>query len=500
MPPARPRQSRLIKLLRSADFPIYAVDGQGGLVFVNPPCAAWLASEPSALVGQTCIYGAGNDATREAELAAVLAPPPAAFTGQICQATLYPPEAPRANTIVATDTEGTSPFEPSKDTPLSSPPAPCATTSVVPPVASGILPLSPAVFRFLPLATEQGAVSLVIGYYQHAGIEDNSPEPVDPMPAELHAQLQKLRRRRSRAGQRQRFVGVSAQICRVREQIAMAAGCRVHITIVGPLGSGRQHVAAAIHARSDLAEMPLVALPCADLSGELFEEDVSRYLRDSETSPRTLLLHDIDHLSLESQQQLHRLLVEQAHGCRMIATARQSLRPGVGQGNFHPELALLLTTAVIELPPLESRLPDLPLLAQSLLEEVNGESAKQIGGFKDEALRQLLLHSWPHDVDELMEAVRHAHNHCTGPLIDVTDLPESIRLANEAARRPRRPNDTIHLEKFLLDVELECIQRALTKAKGNKALAARLLGMTRPRLYRRLEQLGLNQDDSPTKP
>jgi DNA-binding NtrC family response regulator len=87
--------------------------------------------------------------------------------------------------------------------------------------------------------------------------------------------------------------------------------------------------------------------------------------------------------------------------------------------------------------------------------------------------------------------VAEAHRHAEGPEIDADDLPRRLQLAARAAARPPRAEETIILDEFLGRVERELVRRALDRAKGNKARAARLLGMTRPRLYRRLEQLGL---------
>ena len=84
-----------------------------------------------------------------------------------------------------------------------------------------------------------------------------------------------------------------------------------------------------------------------------------------------------------------------------------------------------------------------------------------------------------------------AHQRAAGPEIDVADLPERLHWAAQAAAQPRRAEETIVLDEYLGRVERELIRRALARAKGNKARAARLLGMTRPRLYRRMVQLGL---------
>jgi DNA-binding NtrC family response regulator len=108
----------------------------------------------------------------------------------------------------------------------------------------------------------------------------------------------------------------------------------------------------------------------------------------------------------------------------------------------------------------------------------------------------LLAHPWTGNLRELEEVVRQAHAQSAGPRIQLSDLPPRLELAAKAALQPRRAEEKIVLEQYLAGIELELIQRALSRSKGNKAKAARLLGMTRPRLYRRLVQLGLEPPEA----
>src|SRR5262249_17443143 len=150
-----------------------------------------------------------------------------------------------------------------------------------------------------------------------------------------------------------------------------------------------------------------------------------------------------------------------------------------------------LSTLVIELPPLVQRRDDIPLLAQMFLEELNAAGGKQLRGFAADAMDRLTLYDWPGQIDELSAMVRQAFSQAEGYEITSADLPKQLRLAAEAARHPRPVVESIDLEKFMTQVEAELIERALRQAKQNKSQAARLLGMTRPRLYRRMVQLGL---------
>jgi DNA-binding NtrC family response regulator len=178
---------------------------------------------------------------------------------------------------------------------------------------------------------------------------------------------------------------------------------------------------------------------------------------------------------------------------RLIATARHLLDDSARREQYRHDLAALLSTVVIELPPLAERRGDLPALAQLLLEEVNARGAKQVAGFSPEALDRLDGYSWPGNADELAQFVAEAHARAESARIEVRDLPERIHLAAYAATHPRRPEETIVLDDLLAEIERELIHRALAQAKGNKTKAARLLGMSRPRLYRRLVQLGLEE-------
>jgi DNA-binding NtrC family response regulator len=173
-----------------------------------------------------------------------------------------------------------------------------------------------------------------------------------------------------------------------------------------------------------------------------------------------------------------------------MATARTPLVELVRRGEFRADLASLLGTVVIELPPLAERRDDIPLLAQAFLEELNARGGKQVSGFLPEALDRLDAHPWPGNLDELARVVAEAHGRCETPYIGPADLPQRLHLAADAAAHPRRKEEPIVLGQLLAEIEREVIERALKRSKGNKAKAARLLGMTRPRLYRRMIQLG----------
>ncbi len=156
-----------------------------------------------------------------------------------------------------------------------------------------------------------------------------------------------------------------------------------------------------------------------------------------------------------------------------------------------PALVDAISTITIEIPPLAERLEDLPVVTQSFLESSNRGNDKQIGSVRREALDLLALHRWPGELDELRVVVTAAHRACSSHEIRPADLPPVIHHAAQAASRSPRKAERIVLDELLVTIEKEAVVRALAQARGNKTEAAELLGMTRPRLYRRLVQLGL---------
>jgi DNA-binding NtrC family response regulator len=155
-----------------------------------------------------------------------------------------------------------------------------------------------------------------------------------------------------------------------------------------------------------------------------------------------------------------------------------------------------VSTIVIRVPRLAERLDDLPMLAQYFVESCNRASGKQVGSIRSEALDLLALYSWPGQLDELRDVIAAAHRGCKSHEISAADLPATIHHASQAAARIRRRPERIVLDELLARIEREAIVRALAQAGGNKSEAAELLGMTRPRLYRRLVQLGLASESA----
>jgi DNA-binding NtrC family response regulator len=201
------------------------------------------------------------------------------------------------------------------------------------------------------------------------------------------------------------------------------------------------------------------------------------------------LFLDVDQLTPAGQNELLAFFRLPTFHLRTLVTSRRPLLEVADEGRFDHELALALITLVIELPALASRRQDIPVLAQQFVEECNATGHKQLSGFTVEALDRLGALPWNRDVDELSEVVEQACRSAEGPWITESELPKRVELLTSAAAHPAHVDEIVQLDDFLVEIERELIQRAMNRAKGNKAQAARLLGIHRARLLRRLSQL-----------
>jgi len=484
MPTARSMTADLTRLLAAVAVPVYLLDPERRLLYCNPACADWLGVPAEELAGQTVGYHSSPAAEAGSLTAGGLCPPPEAFSG-------------------------------------------CRTSAIVAALRDAGVRRRRA--EFLPLADDAGGWCGVLAVVEPVDLpveeEASRSAATDAIVSTdeslaLHARLQQLHAEIRRHAAGDRLLGESAAMARVRAQVRLAAAGRPSVLVVGPRGSGRQHVARAIHyeAEADPAAPGLVPLSCLALGTELLRSTLAALLRDgperssarglspfAESSEQkgtvplstasaggTLLLTDVDELPLELQSELVEALSRRGGlSLRIMATSQLPLDEAAAAGQFRLDLACLLSTIVIRLPPLTERPGDIPLLAQMFLEELNAEGGRQLRGFAPEALDQLAAYSWPGNIDELAGIVRQSHAKAEGPEISLTDLPQRIFLAAAAARQPRRAAQPIALADVLAGIERQLIQRALELAKGNKAKAARLLGLTRPRLYRRMVQMGL---------
>jgi len=287
-----------------------------------------------------------------------------------------------------------------------------------------------------------------------------------------------------------RLVATTPAMQRVAAQIDLARQHLISVHVQGERGSGREHVARLIHYASPQKLKRFVPIRCETASHYELSQILQRLAEEHDDDVGTIYLDEVILLPGDLQP----LVGSQCRqpGRRWISSSSQGLE-SVPEEGFHPALAVQLTALSITIPPLRNRVSDLPLLAQQLLEECNVKLDRQHTEFAPAVLRLFQQHAWPGNMDELAQVVVSACQRSSTPLIEATDLPPEFG-ASIQARTIRPLSYTIPLDEQLAQFERVCIVDALKESRGNKSLAAEKLGIPRAKLYRRLEQLGLDVD------
>jgi len=350
--------------------------------------------------------------------------------------------------------------------------------------------------QFWPLSDEESQALGVLAIVDATDISPSAPKPPGASPDALHLAIKQFLAEQKTHYGLQQLVGYSPVIQQVRAQVCAAAAAGASAAIVGPAGTGRQHVAKAIHYRAAPPTAPSLALldgAVADASQ--IDAAVAALGASASDGAGSLLVTEADALSAAAQRHLAGILATASRPpWRVLSTTGESLTSLAAQGQFDQHLAFALSTIEIHLPPLGQRMEDLPILVQTLIERQNQGRERQLAGISSAALDLLAGYHWPGNLDELTELLEAAGESCDGDQIQREHLPSRLRHAISAAAHRPLDEDPIILEDVLARIESELITRAMDRSGGNKAKAARLLGMKRPRLYRRMLQLGLIEE------
>ncbi len=314
------------------------------------------------------------------------------------------------------------------------------------------------------------------------------------------------------------LLGTSESIRRTFALVEQIKDSDAPVLVSGETGTGKDLIAREIHRRSARADRPLVVvrpaeLPEALLAEELFGSDDAvpagrprRASRLSEAADGTLVIDEVADLPLELQAALLGALEERRFrtaggggerrfGARLVASTRRDLEAWVEQGRFREDLLHALSVFPVEVPPLRARGGDVLLLAESFLAEIAARNAKAVSGFTAQAAAQLQAYDWPGNVRELRNCVERAVTLTREALVGVNDLPQKVREHNPAhlVVVGDDPSEIVPLE----EIEERYILKVVEACRGNKSQAARVLGIGRKTLYRRLEKVGLGGADEP---
>lgn len=328
----------------------------------------------------------------------------------------------------------------------------------------------------------------------------------------------------ARAGERfpapvEGIVGNSPAIWRMLEMIHTVAPSEATVLINGKSGTGKELVARAIHNQSSRKDGPWVAVNCAALTESLLESELFGHEKGAFTGADkrrdgrflqadggTLFLDEIGEISLLMQVKLLRAIQQreiQRVGSdatlkvdvRIVAATNRNLLEEVAAGRFREDLYYRLNVVSIQVPSLQERREDIPLLAEHFLKAFGERNRKDVKGFTPKAMDMLVKYPWPGNVRELENAVERAVVLLFGSYVSERELPLAVTQAYEQEADAEPSSLSLPLEGTTLeDVEREAILRMLDSVGDNKSEAAKRLGISRKTLHTKLKRYGQEQD------
>jgi two-component system, NtrC family, response regulator AtoC len=318
------------------------------------------------------------------------------------------------------------------------------------------------------------------------------------------------------------IIGSSAGIQHVLRMISRLKDTRTPVLISGESGTGKELVARALHYRGTLASRPFVAVDCGSLVPTLIESELFGYekgaftgalrskqglLQSADTG--TIFLDEVGELPLEMQAKILRFLQEKEVrpvgsnqkvkvDVRIMAATNRDLETEYKKGTFRKDLFFRLNVVTIPIPPLRERRSDIPILANWFLERLAPGRGVQLSGA---AMKTLLAYDWPGNVRELENCLERAVALGDQQCIEVSDLPAAIaRFEIQAGAAPVASLDFSSPATDLEDIERATIERVFAQVNGDKALAGKMLGISRATLYRKLKRYHIGVRDEPQGP
>jgi two-component system response regulator AtoC len=329
------------------------------------------------------------------------------------------------------------------------------------------------------------------------------------------------------------IIGSSAKIQEVLRVASRLKDTRTAVLISGESGTGKELIARAIHFRGAFANRPFVAVDCGSLVPTLIESELFGYEKGAFTGALkskqglfqsadtgTIFLDEIGELPLELQAKLLRVLQEKEVrpvgsnqrikvDVRIIAATNRDLETAYKNGSFRKDLYFRLNVVTVHVPALRERRSDIPLLVNWFCERYAPGADLRVSS---SAMKALMNYDWPGNVRELENCVERAVALGNGTNIDLDDLPASIAAMNSRESRPRSESAAgaselggasesgaaVPSTTDLEDIERATIQRVFEQVHGDKALAGRMLGISRATLYRKLKRYNISGSSSPS--
>ena len=301
------------------------------------------------------------------------------------------------------------------------------------------------------------------------------------------------------------LIGVSPRMQRVYKLIEKVAQHSYPVLILGESGTGKELVSRSIHFSGPRSNKPFSPVDCSALVPTLIESELFGYVKGAFTGAQhskqglfeaagegTLFLDEIGDLPVDLQAKLLRALQEHevkpvgsndrvGIRARVIAATNRDLEASIRTGSFRQDLYFRLNVVQIKLPALRDRRVDIPLLVNAFLEKFS-DPARPIHTISEEAMRRIMAYDWPGNIRELENAIERAVALGSGPILHVGDLPSNLQYTS--TEKLPEGDEMVPLEAL----ERRAIFRALRETAGDKLAAARLLGIGKTTLYRKLKQ------------
>ncbi len=338
---------------------------------------------------------------------------------------------------------------------------------------------------------------------------------------EHDSESRELRERLKKQGGLGAIIGQSVEMDRIYRILSKVAGSNHPVMILGESGTGKELVARAIHCNGIFADQPFLPVDCGSLVPTLIESELFGYvkgaftgaMRDKEgllvaAGEGTVFLDEIGEMPLDLQARLLRALQERevrplgaTHRvqirARVLAATNRDLRMMVDQGKFRKDLYYRLNVVNLRLPALRERKSDVPLLIRHFLDRIGKEYGKRFE-LSDEALHMLDDYDWPGNVRELENAMERACSFASGHIVQLADMPtqlQEFRLQQRRLTMPLREQMQIAAAQpgvtSLAEMERSAILDTIRRLDGDKLQAARLLGIGKTTLYRKLKEYGI---------
>jgi DNA-binding NtrC family response regulator len=316
------------------------------------------------------------------------------------------------------------------------------------------------------------------------------------------------------------IVGRAPEMEKLYRIIAKAANSVHPVLILGESGTGKEMVARSIHYSGPFRDKPFIPVDCGSLVPTLIESELFGYVKGAFTGANqskdglmtmaeggTIFLDEVGELPVDLQAKMLRAIQEKEIrpvgstrrvpiNVRILAATNRDLEHAVTQGTFRRDLYFRLNVLSLRIPALRERRQDIPLLIGHFLDRMTRTSGQE-KMLSDEALKAMLAYDWPGNVRELENCLERTYAFTSGPLIHISDLPREI--ANLPGASSASEGGAVHGHARIIpmaELERQTILNAITELNGDKLQAARLLGIGKTTLYRKLKDYAAHQYQS----